>query len=317
MPAAASIIGQCPDCCTCPTATVEWDSRSASKSKMGVLECVGFASTPARVYRRVNYSGVTDGLDSLFSRNRISQSGHIELVDPPPSGYSLAFRSYWEQRDQKTSAFASCGASFTSDTTFTRSNATIGGDSYIAFASGVTCTFADANISAPAATCISATQRRIGGGSDPCSSEERVFDLADEYTTALLKSNTVAALPAWDSDWNDTAGSFANLSTDELSYAIRDARYRFRFKVPKVGQGCYRVSWVERFTPEGGGSPVDTPRCATWDGTIPGGYDPATPSTWPILGDGSNPYFELPPPASDGTTTIINIVAECVCDACP
>jgi hypothetical protein len=77
--------------------------------------------------------------------------------------------------------------------------------------------------------------------------------LSDEYTTADLKSNTVAALPAYDDDWNDTAGSFANLSTDELSYAIRESRYRLRFKIPKVKTGKnLRASWVERFIAEAG-----------------------------------------------------------------
>jgi hypothetical protein len=75
----------------------------------------------------------------------------------------------------------------------------------------------------------------------------------DPYTTASLKTNTVAALPAYDDDWNDTAGSFADLSTDELSYTIRESRYRLRFKIPKVNMGkSLRASWVERFIAEAG-----------------------------------------------------------------
>lgn len=72
-----------------------------------------------------------------------------------------------------------------------------------------------------------------------------------EYTTALLKTYTVAALPAYDDDWNDTAGSFVNLSTNELTYSIRESRYRLRFQIRLVS-GCYRASWVERFIPEAG-----------------------------------------------------------------
>lgn len=77
--------------------------------------------------------------------------------------------------------------------------------------------------------------------------------LSNEYTNALLKSNTVAALPTYDNDWNDTAGSFANLSTDELTYSIRESRYRLRFKIPITGSGLnFRASWVERFIAEAG-----------------------------------------------------------------
>jgi hypothetical protein len=77
--------------------------------------------------------------------------------------------------------------------------------------------------------------------------------ISNEYTTAQLKTITVAALFAYDDDWNDTAGSFANLSTDELSYSIRESRYRLRFKIPQVNTGKHlRASWVERFIAEAG-----------------------------------------------------------------
>lgn len=299
------------------------------------------------------------------------------------------------------------------------------------------------------------------------------FTYTDEYLTSTFMADVVAGLPAWDSDWNDTAGSFANLSTDELTYSIRESRYRLRFKIPLVGSGtCYRISWVERFIPEagvgidsvevyspgvyrptvalsappaggtqaravavmsatgtvpsirvtnpgsgytsaptvtvqtasGGGTTstgwtatltggqvtaitggsagnylptlafssgggtgatatctmdaqggiatvtigaagsgytsaptltitpkvsgttaatlhlhlgTETARCAVWDGITPPGYDAATPSTYPIIGDGTNPYFELPVPTTDGTTLVANLRAVCDCTACP
>jgi hypothetical protein len=136
---------------------------------------------------------------------------------------------------------------------------------------------------------------------------------SDPYTTAQLKTNTIAALPAYDDDWNDTAGSFANLSTDELTYSIRESRYRLRFKIPKVGFGtCYFATWVERFTPEGGGAVTDTPRNWQWaEGDIPEDYDPSDPDTWPIAGESGNGYFELPVPTADGTTTVEDIEVFC------
>jgi hypothetical protein len=299
------------------------------------------------------------------------------------------------------------------------------------------------------------------------------YTLSNEYTTAQLKTNGQSALPAYDNDWNDTAGSFANLSTDELSYSIRESRYRIRFEAPQTGTGkCYRVSWDERFVPEAGvgltsisvlspgeyrpnvdidpppsggtqaaavavmspdgevasirilhpGSgyvsaptvtveaatmggatatgwtatlsaegqvsaitggtggdylPIvgvigsggsgatatavmdaqggiasvtvdsagsgyttlivgadgvfedfiaadllpsfgtETERCVEWDGELPEDYDPEDSDTWPILGDGTNPYFELPVPEEDGLTTVANVRAFCDCAACP
>jgi hypothetical protein len=124
--------------------------------------------------------------------------------------------------------------------------------------------------------------------------------LSDEYTTAQLITNTTAALPAWDDDWNDTAGSYRNLTTNELTLSIRESKYRFRFKVPKVGSGsCYKLDWVERFTPSPSGDPVDTVKTWTWDGTIPGGYDPDDSATWPL-----SPEYTIPTPATNGTTLV-------------
>jgi hypothetical protein len=75
----------------------------------------------------------------------------------------------------------------------------------------------------------------------------------DEYTTALLKTNAVAALPVYDNDWNDTAGSIAETDAGEVAIAIRESSYRIRFKIPKVNTGKnIRASWVERFIAEAG-----------------------------------------------------------------
>jgi hypothetical protein len=80
---------------------------------------------------------------------------------------------------------------------------------------------------------------------------------------------------------------------------------------PKIATG----SITAQFTLHMG---TETVKCKIWDGVTPGGYNPATPSTYPILGDGTNPYFSLPVPSADGTTTVENVVAECLrCTACP
>lgn len=455
-----SIAAQCPDCCSCPTATVEWDSVSASKSKCGFPEWAGFVSSPPKYYLVLTENGTRlEGADGACdvtvewasftttynsSACTISYSGSI-VVNGDNCGTTNPVR-----------------ADDTDDGVY-YSVLSPSDDCASGFTFGASCT---ENVT-------SGTFKTVD---DSCSGSV-AMTLSSEYTTALLKSNTVAALPSYDDDWNDTAGSFANLSADEVSYAIRESRYRLRFKIPQVGSGkCYRISWVERFILEagvgvdsvevyargryrptvtlsapptggvqayavavmsssgtvssirilnpgsgytsaptvtvqsatGGGTSstgwtatlsasggqvatitggsagnylptlafsggggtgatatatldaqggiatvtlgaagsgytsapnltitakvsgaiaadillhlgTETPRCAVWDGDIPPGYDPDTPSTYPILGDGDgdNPYFELPIPDVDGTTLVANLRAVCDGSACP
>lgn len=127
-----------------------------------------------------------------------------------------------------------------------------------------------------------------------------------EYLTADLITNTMAALPAFDGDWDDTAGSYFNLTSNELTNSIREGKYRFRFKIPKVGIGrCYRIEWIERFTPETG-EPTDTPKNFQWDGITPEGYDPEDIDTWPTTGE-----FTIAIPETNGTTTVVDAAAYC------
>jgi len=133
--------------------------------------------------------------------------------------------------------------------------------------------------------------------------------LSVEYTTAQLLTNTLAALPAFDDDWNDTAGSYFDLDADELTNSIRESRYRFTFAVPKVGSGtCYKITWTEVFTPEVG-DPVETERCAIWNGDL-------LEAGVGIVGDGTNPYFELAIPETNGTITVDPDSIVAVCRGC-
>jgi len=76
---------------------------------------------------------------------------------------------------------------------------------------------------------------------------------SDEYTTADLRTNVLAILPDFDDDWNDTAGSGANVASGEASILVSKSRYRIPFPLPRTLTGkCYRANWVERFIAEGG-----------------------------------------------------------------
>jgi hypothetical protein len=61
---------------------------------------------------------------------------------------------------------------------------------------------------------------------------------------------------------------------------------------------------------------IETAKCGTWDGIIPDGYSPSTPSTYPTIPSGSG-YFECPAPASPGIVTLANVRSYCECSACP
>jgi len=293
---------------------------------------------------------------------------------------------------------------------------------------------------------------------------------SDEIDQEEALPAAVDGLPDYDGDWNDTAGSFRNLSWP--SVAIRESRYRLRFKIPKVNTGKnLRASWVERFIAEagvgvssvsvnklgvyrptvtlsappsggtqayavavmsstgtvasisilnpgsgyvsaptvtvqtasgggttstgwtatltagsvtaiaggtagnyrptlafsgGGGSSAtatctvnaqggidvvtmtasgtaytseptltitskvsgstaadllihlgtETSKCTVWDGATPGGYDPATSSTWPILPSAAPNYYSLAVPATDGTTLVANVRTYCDASTC-
>ncbi len=397
-----SIAANCPECCDCPAPTIQWDSVSTSKTKCGVEYLAGGVCFPNRRFLYME----TAAIDPCPDLGWTCADGEAVLVG---FGTDLISVSVDPITCEETSVF---------------------GDPI---------------------SCASATY-------------------SDEYTTAALITNAIAELPAFDNDWNDTAGSQLNVSTDELSVALRGSHYRFIFPIPRVGSGtCYRLEWVERFIAEagvaltsaeivtrgvyrptvtssggggsglallavmsstgtvasirvlnpgsgytspptitvqsainggttstgwtatvvngqvtgvtggsagnylptgafsgsGGGATItftldetgglatcplgsggsgytsaltltitpkvagsftarvdlhlgtETARCAVWDGITPPGYDPATPSTWPILGDGTNPYFELAVPSSDGTTLVANVRAFCDCSACP
>jgi hypothetical protein len=449
-----SIASQCPSCCDCPVPVVQWDSVSASLTKCGYLAKNGL------IYLRAEGSGtITTSAYSCGTRQQ-TLAGALIITPPSCSASSdmvltCTQAPECEEDPEYLDVPPNASNIVNSDYLFPQLEA------LAAVCNGFS---SSARASSPTTISVNGTGSLSGS---------LTFTFASEYTTALLKTNTLAALPAYDDDWNDAAGSFANLSTDELSYSIRESRYRIRFEAPQTGTGkCYRVSWVERFVPEAGvgltsiavlspgeyrpavdidpppsggtqaaavavmssdgevasirilhpGSgyvsaptvtveaatmggatatgwtatlsaegqvsaitggtggdylPIvgvigsggsgatatavmdaqggiasvtvdsagsgyttlivgadgvfedfiaadllpsfgtETERCVEWGGELPEDYNPEDPDTWPILGDGTNPYFELPVPEEDGLTSVANVRAFCDCAACP
>lgn len=119
-----------------------------------------------------------------------------------------------------------------------------------------------------------------------CMGWEGSIILEDEYTTAALIANTIADLPAFDSDFDDSQFASRSQDEEELTYAIQRLRYKFTFTSTGAS---FSIHWKERFTPDVG-SPVDTPRS-----TVIG------PS------DTESAVFTLNEPAENGITTIEDI----------
>lgn len=459
-----SIAAQCSECCDCPTPTTQWDSVSASKTKFGIAPYDG--SDPTHRYRDVTISGYANIVYTPLPSCRVDSLG---TASGGVTDYGDASQSGTLQISDgvTTSDITSQAADCALPPAYGGLGGTPPTGSMTLVSTPTTCRIYWDYDAGTDGYCNPVEEAQLQWSSDITKT------ISNLYTTDDLITNTVAALPAFDDDWNDTAGSFANLSTDELSYAARKSRYRHIFPVPKVGSGtCYRLEWVERFIAEagvaldsaeivtrgvarptvsysggggtgglvlvavmasdgsisavrilnpgdfdtaptitiqtainggttstgwtatltgrqvtsvtrsggsagdylptgafsgGGGTgatitftvdetgglatcPIgsggsgytseptltitpkvsgslaarvdlhlgtETAMCAEWDGVTPPGYDPASPATWPILGDGTNPYFELPVPTADGTTLVANVRAYCDCSACP
>lgn len=122
--------------------------------------------------------------------------------------------------------------------------------------------------------------------------------LSDEETletTEELITRTTESLP--ETTNGSTCSAYRNLSDDESSFSIRKFRVKFTFTPPNDGRG-YEIDWIERFTPEGGGSPTDTPQTFVWTGGSPG-----------VEQDSG--WVDIAVPTTDGTTTIAEVTWLC------
>ena len=140
-------------------------------------------------------------------------------------------------------------------------------------------------------TTVSNTERYSGDGGNPevASIYLRQF-LSNEYTTAMLISNTIGALPPYPGTFTGSCSAYRNLSSDETSYSIQRFEYKFTFD---AATESFVIHWIERFTPADNGSPSDTSRCEQ----VP--VDATETSVHEVL-----------EPTSNGTITIEDVYVE-------
>jgi len=271
-----SIASQCSECCTCPPATVEWDSRSASKTAnlSNLFENDGNYYTQKTVVRdfACDYyteagtaangcSGplssititITGSYTNVYTRNLLTgnetETGWIGSVDITQvatfyggacgpddctPGSTITTVQHFE------SDGASCGFTQTVDVV----QAECVGPPSSSSLSGTDC-YIGVSASGSGIQCDSGYEETT-----TFAGEKLPFNTEEESLSAAI-----AALPAYDDDWNDTAGSFLNVETSgtATTTTIRQSRYRLRFAIPKVRTGKHlRASWVERFIYEAG-----------------------------------------------------------------
>jgi hypothetical protein len=114
--------------------------------------------------------------------------------------------------------------------------------------------------------------------------------LSEEYTTAQLIQDAIDQLPSYPGTWDGTCSAYANTDVSEYSRTLR--RFKYKFMYPAATER-FTIFWVERFTPDDGSPPTDTPYSQTQD-----------------IGDTESDVFGPPPdPTSNGTITIEDVVA--------
>jgi len=275
MSAAGSIIGQCAECCTCPPATVEWDSVSVVASICG-YPAFNWPTTQT-AWRTLSLSGYqqfcvyasADCTGRFLGANKYVFGGGAEVISCDPD-YSGSWTLQTAEDFDRTCAFGTLGSaspigpsplttwfgwgpSGADPATYTTTETTYRGQ----YAGG----------------CI-----EDGDGRGRTAECDYTNTISDQVTCDDARTLALASLPSYDGDWNDTAGSFLACSIGldgdlaSVSSAARESRYRIRFAINKVGFGTnYKITWTESFTPEGGGAATETAKCAVWDGTTLGG----------------------------------------------
>lgn len=270
-------------CCPTGAPTFQWDTRSASKSKVGEAE-FGEPSNPPRRYRR--------------------KEARLEYQINLPGDYPPTFYNVGSKRTRlpavvtvgvtKTTTYDDDGTptvdtetddpvatDITEDTTIRNSctspeetdtytgTATLSGPTFAE--SGMTVVDTTHKTQSDDVSPLFSSDNGYSSLSAACAGGEPDVDgywgnqllvgsatLSEEDTTAALKARTVAALPALDGDWDDTPGLLYFLSADELTFNLRDGPAR----IPVAGKGfvvgrTYRAVYFWRAQPLPSGTPSD------------------------------------------------------------
>lgn len=242
------------DCCCCPEISVTCDSISASKSKCGFTEFGDPSPTPKFYLRK---DSVLDGLRcdpgdwSPFPSPQCPNNVHTICTNPIDAS-TTKYQEYDNTVDP-----CSLG-----DSVITESHE-----------HGYCCDGVDYNepnanegiwLTGEELGLVndSGTSRHVELGNVSVGCHEIVTEtLSSEYTTEMLISNTVDALPEYDDDFDDDCFASRDLSDDESSYTIQ--RFKPKFTIADSVDFDVIICYNEHFIPDDDSDPVDTPKTAT------------------------------------------------------
>jgi hypothetical protein len=265
-----------------PTLTCR--SRSASKSKCGFGTFV--PSTPPKRYLTKSYSGAAT---VTLNVNTLDEEGNVIAYCQDQACYTSVTWSGAETYNRTTDCIGGGSDTFTVTASGDCGEVCPVENDFPCGWNGSPSDTETVRTHLPEGCAPGAIYNTEGSGS-------LVETLSDEFSTSMLSGDVDAAMAAlaW-SGWGGTCEAYLNISADELTITKRE--FQYKFTLPTLGAGlCYQITWVERFTPEGGGSPTDTARTYDWDGS-------AT----------ETPVYSVSAPAVDGTTSIESVAASCVC----
>jgi hypothetical protein len=322
--------GPCAGCCTCPAPDYTIIHRSVSKSK----SACAFLNSADGKYYKTRVTSTTGGASCSNTTNGYYSDGVLSetITDSVSYSYSSVETDTFTDCVVSSSYVGSLSGTCTGSVTdfnhngSTEDSSTSTGawsqtqnSSTGAWSGSGTRTITTVDAAGESDTSVNPLSppepgSLTGGcacivGSPPPVTLTTTTAYSNEYTTADLESSVTAALPAWGAFPPFSPGApgelaSAELSTDGSSYSVMESKYQFAHQVPP--NGYYKLTWIERFTPDAGGTPTDTMQSYTWDGTTPGGYDPTMPSTWP-----KTPVFEVDYPASNGEINLVSLVVKC------
>ena len=269
------------DTCSCPAPTLVCDSISASLTKCGFDE-FGTPSSPPKVYLGKTQAHGLD--DSAFN------PGYTYVNEW--SG-SILLNSDCSTNSDTRVLDVGVGDSCTNAQTVTGTGGQVDyefapGQPNGLYVWGLDCVGTGVGVlygcAGPTAISTTVMEYAQSGCGTSTGGATVTLTLNNEYTTATLISNTVAALPSYPNTFAGTCSSYRNLTSDELTYSIR--RFKYKFVLPTMtGIATYVINWNE-------GS---TPMSYTWNGT-----DTETPVYGPVL-----------EPASNGSVGITSVTVTC------
>ena len=280
----------CFTCCDCPSPLFSYVQRSVSKGKVGMTEYIN-PSTPPKYYLQQYWgSSGGGGCDGGGPCNGTLTTQGQAIVNHL-TGACVGYNSRNGGGAGSSDYSVGCGGFFFDAYCY-------GGCTVFTISSGVTDSGANYTQTTFSETWSCAS----------CSATAWA-NLSEEYTTAQLIADALTLLPAWGA-MSAFGGGYPSeiasteLNANETGYSIMDGKYQLAHRLPSGG--TYKLAWVERFTPDGGGAPVDTPQQYAWDGSRPSNYDPSDPKTWP-----HSEVFEVDHPTTNGTVSLHNMTLDC------